>query len=231
MTCLIVDDQPDALKILEYYCTQAELFTDIISMDHPVKAFSFLQNNKVDLLFLDIHMPELSGIDLMKSLQIPVNVIFTTSDSSYASEAFEFNAIDYLVKPIPYPRFLKSVNRAVQYMSLKSKLAHTTKDFDALFLKDGSKLVKVPLNEILFIEAQGDYVSFRTPKKTFLLHATLKHVEGKLPDTKFFKAHRSYIVNIDRIRDIDETSIHLDDVQIPLSKAKREQLIQRINVI
>lgn len=231
MTCLLVDDQPDALKILEYYCTQSEQFTEIISMDHPVKAFSFLQSNKVDLLFLDIHMPELSGIELMKSLHGPVNVIFTTSDSSYASEAFEFNAIDYLVKPIQYSRFLKSVNRAVQYMSLKSKLALQTKDIEALFLKDGSKLVKVPLNDILFIEAQGDYVSFRTPRKTFLLHATLKHVEEKLPGTKFFKAHRSYIVNIDRIRDIDETSIHVDDVQIPLSKPKRDQLIQRINVI
>lgn len=232
MNCIIVDDQSDSRKVLRHFCELSETFDDIIDFDNSVKAFNYLQSNHADILFLDIHMPELSGMDLMKALASPVNVIFTTSDPDYAAEAFEHNAIDYLVKPFSYARFLKAVNRATYLLQLQDKAEQKRQEVPAtLFIKDGSKLVKISVDEIYFIEAQGDYVNIHSSKKNFLLHSTMKSIEEKLPNEHFFKVHRSYIVNLDHIDDIEEGLLHVNAFKVPISKAKKDELLKRLRVI
>lgn len=232
MNCIIVDDQSDSRKVLRHFCELSESFEEIIDFDNSVKAFNYLQSHTADILFLDIHMPELSGMDLMKALAAPVNVIFTTSDPDFAAEAFEHNAIDYLVKPFSYARFLKSVNRATYLLQLQGKSEQQGPDLPTtIFIKDGSKLVKINVDDIYFIEAQGDYVNIHTAKKNFLLHSTMKSIEEKLPGHCFYKVHRSYIVNLNHIDDIEESLLHVRDFKVPISKAKKDELLKRLRVI
>lgn len=232
MNCIIVDDQADARKVLHHFCELSEAFDSILDFDNSVKAFNYLQQNEVDILFLDIHMPELSGMDLLKAMAGPVNVVFTTSDQEYAAEAFEHNAIDYLIKPFTYARFLKAVNRAQYLIEMHEKVEQKPMDAsNALFVKDGSKLVKLAIEDIFFIEAQGDYVNIHTEKKNFLIHSTMKNIEEKLPSEHFFKVHRSYIVNLHHIDDIEESILQVNKFKVPISKAKKDELLKQLRVI
>lgn len=201
-------------------------------MDNAIEGYNYLTRQSVDIVFLDVHMPELNGLDLLKSLNKPVNVIFTTSDRDKAIDAFEYHALDYIIKPISYVRFLKAVNRAQKLINLQKKAnGSVDTDLDVLFVKDGNKLIKLAVQHILFIEARGDYAALHTDSKSYLIHTSLKGITEKLTADVFVKVHRSYVANLRHITDIDEQTIQVGSHRIPLSKAKRDLLLKQLRVV
>ncbi len=201
-------------------------------MDNAIEGYNYLTRHSVDIVFLDVHMPELNGLELLKSLSKPVNVIFTTSDRDKAIDAFEYHALDYIIKPISYVRFLKAVNRAQLLINLQKKAnGSMDTDLDVLFVKDGNKLIKLAVQQILYIEARGDYAALHTENKSYLIHTSLKGIADKLTADVFVKVHRSYIANLRHINDIDDQTILVGSHRIPLSKAKRDLLLKQLRVV
>lgn len=232
MNGVIVDDQADARKILERFCEVSEMFSTIKLFDNAIEAFQYLQKHDTDILFLDIHMPGLSGMELLKAMAAPINVIFTTSDKDYAVEAFEHNAIDYIVKPIEYGRFMKALHRASKVIERQQMVGEGSAQQEAaIFVKEGGKLVRLLLEDLYYIEAKGDYVSIHTKERSFLVHSTLKGKAAKLPEHQFIQVHRSFIVNLAHIQDIEEGIIKVGPYKVPLSKNKRDSLLSRLRIV
>lgn len=232
MKAVIIDHQAASRQQLLEFCELAESFSDIVAFDSTLKAFNYLQNQHADMLIVEVEMPELSGLDLIQALTEPANVIFTCADPAHAAEAYDIGAIDYLVKPFNYTRFLKAINRSIYWHQLHEKAPVMQEDSpDAIFIKEGTRLVKLHVDNIYYIEAQGDYVSIHTSQKTHLLHTTMKNIEGKLPSSVFFKVHRSYIVNLTHINDIEESIVQIKEFQLPISKAKKDELLVRLRVV
>lgn len=232
MKAVIIDHQVASRQQLLEFCESAESFSEIVAFDSTLKAFNYLQNEHADLLIVEIEMPELSGIDLIQALTEQANVIFTCADPNYAAKAYDIGAIDYLVKPFNYTRLLKAINRSIYWHQLHENTPIPQENGpEAIFIKEGTRLVKLHVDNIYYIEAQGDYVSIHTHQKTHLLHTTMKNIEGKLPGNIFFKVHRSYIVNLSHINDIEEGVVKLENFQIPISKAKKDELLVRLRVV
>lgn len=227
MHAVIVDDQASARLILEEYASQSGLISSHASFGTARETQSYLQKNGVDLLFLDIHLPDMSGLQFLKTLDHHPLVIFTTYDKDHALDAFEMQAVDYLVKPIMYSRFVQAASRARQLV----KNAEPAISSDEIFVRVNQKLVKLRLDELLYLEAKGDYVNFHTGERNVLVHSTLKKIEEKLPDDQFMKIHRSYIVNLAHITDIDEKQVLVKGNALSLSKSKREELMGRLNIL
>lgn len=227
MHAVIIDDQASFCLILEQFARQSGLISTINCFNNTSSAQGYLSKHKVDLFFLDIHLPNMSGFQFLESLNYRPLVIFTTSDKNRALDAFELQAVDYLVKPIRYPRFEQATLRARQLI----KNAEPAFSNEEIFVRVSQKLVKLRFDEILYLEAKGDYVNFHTCDRKVLVHSTLKKLEEKLPSNQFLKIHRSYIVNLAHISDIGERHVAVDGNDIALSKAKREELIKRLNIL
>jgi len=194
----------------------------------PLEAVSVLQKENIDLLFLDIEMPGMSGMDMLKTINNIPQVILTTSHTEYALDAYDFNVVDYLIKPVTLPRFLKAIT--------KLKNNDDTKDIinaglEYFFIKKDSVLNKVPIQDILWIEALGDYITIHTKDQRFILHTTLKSLENKLNTNKFVRVHRSYIVQIDNIKKVEDTTIFIHDNSIPVGALYKDNFIKRINTL
>lgn len=226
--CIIVDDDPMSRKSLEILCGKISDLDLVATYESPLEAMSEIDNAEIDLIFMDVMMPEISGIEVIKSMQVAPEVVLVTSSKEYALEAFEHNVTDYLLKPITLPRLLKTVDR------IKSRReSHIEKpvNSDEIYVKVKSRLVKLKYDEILWIESKGDYALFKTTDKSHIVHATLKKLEEKLPTDIFFKVHRSYIVNMSKIIDIEDNSILIQEKVIPVSRSQREGLMNRLNLI
>ena len=227
MTCFILDDEPPAIRIIEKYLEDIP-FTELHSKDtDPFSALATLQTTAIDLLFLDINMPHLSGVDLLRSLPRPPMVIFTTAYPEYAVEGFELEAIDYLVKPIAKERFLKAINRA--YRLFNSQPGTETPPSEHLLIKADRKLHRVPIEEIFFLQAYGDYVKVVCKNQMLLPKETLMQLSKKLPDTHFIRVHRSYIVNFKHIEFIEGNYLKIQHHTIPISTRQKATLIDRID--
>lgn len=233
---IIVDDEPLALEVLETYISQIPDIQLIKKCENAFEANEVLKNNHIDLMFLDIQMPQLSGIDFLKSLSNPPCVIFTTAYPNYAVEGFELNATDYLLKPISLDRFLKAVNKVSEKLSAKktdhdSGSSEGAEDF--FFVKADKKLVKVNFDEILYIEGLKDYVIIRQEGGRVITLQTMKSLEDRLPESKFKRVHRSYIVNIKKITAILGNMVELMEAgkikQLPIGKNYRDELLVLIN--
>ena len=212
--CLIVDDEPPARELLQRYLEPLEGFMVLDMFDNALNAFSFLQSNQVDLMFLDIQMPRMNGIELLKSLRFPPKVIMTTAFRDYAVDGFELDILDYLLKPISPERFLKSISKFHFFHEMNQPQSHEKPaGEDAyLFLKVDRDQVKVFLKDILFIEGLKDYIRVHTTGKVLIAYERLGYMEEKLPEGKFIRIHKSFIVSIDKI-------IHFNNEKVQLGKS------------
>ncbi len=219
--CIAIDDEPPALKQIAGYIRKTPFLELRASHESAVEAMSFLQQNQVDLMFVDIHMPDLSGMEFVKSLADPPGIIFTTAYSEYALEGFRVDAIDYLLKPISYGDFLKSANKALKQLNPEATSAEEVKRRDEfLLIKSEHRVVRINFGEILYIEGMREYVRIHLAgQKPVMSLLSLKSLEVELPSGRFMRVHRSWIVNLSRINTIERNRIVFgDDVYIPVGE-------------
>jgi len=233
MNCIIVDDDKICCKILEGYVKKSSSLNLIGSFSESIAARNILtQRQDVDLIILDIEMPEMNGFDFIGSLDFPPNIIIVTSGEEYALKAFDFNVVDYLLKPVSYGRFCKAIDKTIRYYSRK-ELSNTGDE--EIFIKKGSSLVKLKLKDIIYIEALENYVTLTTNDDKFTIHFTMKAIESQVPSGLFIRVHRSFIINKSMIQAIKENSLDLTvgDIikSIPVGKSFREDLLNDINVM
>jgi DNA-binding LytR/AlgR family response regulator len=233
MNCIIVDDDQMSCKILEGYVAKSSSLNLIGTFSDSVEARNIITKRKdIDLVILDIQMPEMDGFDFINSLDYPPNIIIVTATEGYALKAFDFNVVDYLLKPITYGRFCKAIDKTIRYYSRKE--ISPTGD-EEIFIKKGSSLVKLKLKDIIYIEALENYVTLTTNEDRFTIHFTMKAIENQLPSGVFIRVHRSFIINKSMIQAIKENSLDLivgDTIKsIPVGKSFRESLLDDINVM
>jgi len=224
---IIVEDLQAAADFLKKFCDKSGIVEVQAHFLSAEEALEYLSGNLVDLIFLDVEMPGATGFDLMDQLVYTPQVILTTSKTEYAYDAFQYNVTDYLKKPFTYQRFLE----AIQKVQKKSEQDAETAEQDHLFIKADGKLIRLKHDEILYIESMGDYVKFVTADKKYISHNTIKNLETKVNPQKFLKVHRSYIVNLSRIDDIQENVLFIRGNMIPISKAHRSRVMQKINIV
>lgn len=229
LTCVVVEDEPLARNLLEQYILKVPHLQLVKSFSSPLAALDFLRNNSIDILFSDIQMPEITGISLLKILPKKPLVILTTAYSEYALEGYELDVVDYLLKPITLERFLKAVEKATQRLvkspampAVESVVVNEPVIQSSIFVKDGTKLVKIRLNEILYIEGLKDYVAIYTKDKKVVTLQTLKSLEVQLGAHQFIRVHHSYIVSFEAIDTIDKEKILIGKVWIPISDTYRK---------
>ncbi len=235
MNCIVIDDENMARVIIRTLCDQIESLNLVEEFSDAIQAIKFLNENKVDLIFLDIHMPNFSGLDFIKTLKNPPKIIFTTSDPQFAIEAFEYDFIvDYLLKPIELPRFQKAISK-VKKTQIQSLIPakETNKDSveNDFYINIDRRLIKIDLPTIYLIEAKGDYINIKTEDKNYVVHSTLKKIEEKLPESLFLKVHRSYIINLKKIIDIEDNSVLIKKDVVPVSRSKRPELMKRLDLL
>lgn len=234
MNCIVIDDEKMARVIIKTLCSEIDSLELVEEFSDAIQAIKYLNENQVDLIFLDIHMPNFSGLDFIKTLKNPPKIIFTTSDPKFAIEAFEYDFIvDYLLKPIEIPRFEKAVKKAqkeqiIKKEASKNKVEEVKNDF---YVNIDRRLIKIDLPSIYLIQAKGDYINIKTENKNYIVHSTLKKIEEKLPDSLFLKVHRSYIINVKKIIDIEDNSVLIKKDVIPVSRSKRPELMKRLNLL
>ncbi len=231
MKCIIVDDNKMARMALKQLVSQVQNLELVAECSNAMEAYNQLANNGTDLIFLDIEMPEMSGIDLIKKLgsKKPL-IIFTTAKTDYAVEAFELNVVDYLVKPISQGRLVQAVEKAQEVLD-SNKQEVKVEEQGFVFVKDNGMLKRISIDDILFLEAMGDYVKVHTAPKFHVVHATLKSIEEKLPSSKFLRVHRSYIVAINKIDFIQEGTISIGKTTIPVADTHKANLNKRLNLL
>jgi len=223
--CIITDDEPFARKGLQGYISQIDFLELKGVCENALELNSLLKQEPVDLLFLDIEMPYMTGIDFLKNLAAPPRVIFTTAYEKYALQGFELEVLDYLLKPIPFDRFLKAANKSFDYFRQQQAPAPTE---DYIFVKADSKLEKIHFADILFAEALENYVAIYTREKKVITHLTLKMLQEKLSPLFFIQPHKSYIAAIDKISSIEGNILHIGSYQVPISKYQKEEIMEKI---
>lgn len=233
--CIIVDDEPLALDLIEDYVLKTPFLELVKKFNSPFQAMETIQSEKVDIIFLDIQMPGLTGIDFSKLIQHGPKVIFTTAYSQYALEGFKVDAIDYLVKPFSYQEFLKAANKALTWFNLVEQggVKSTTEEPEnkSIFVKSEYKLIKIELCNILYIEGLKDYVKIylKDQNKPILSLMSLKTLEEKLPSDLFMRVHRSFIVNLEQIVKIERNRIVFGSVYIPIADSYKDQFQEFLN--
>jgi len=233
MNCIIIDDDNLSCKVIGEFVRKSSSFTLIGSYSNSIEARNILtKRHDIELLFLDIEMPEMDGFEFIGSLENPPNIIIISSGENYAAKAFDFNVVDYLVKPVSYSRFCKAVDKTMRYYSHKETVSTGDKE---IFIKKGSSLVKLKINDIIYIEALENYVTLTTNEDRYTIHFTMKAIEDYLPPGVFIRVHRSYIINKSNIQTIKENSLDLNIggtlKSIPVGKSFRDSLLNDINVM
>ncbi len=231
INCFVIDDEPLARKGLKEYIADVDFLQLSAEGENPLSAADMLQQVEQPLMFLDIQMPKISGLDFVKSLQSPPPVIFTTAYPQFALDGYDLNALDYLVKPISFERFLKAAYKAKEYYEVRQKNKTNNNEVaprDYMFIKADNKLVKISYDDILFIEALQNYVVIYTPLKKFISYLTFKSVEEFLPANRFIKTHKSFIVSIARTESIEGNEIAIGTHRIPLSRNTKDEVIEKI---
>ena len=230
MTCLIVDDNDMARLTIRQLLTGIGEIAVTGECTNAPEAFRHISEVAPDIVFLDIEMPGMTGIELLRSLRRKPLIIFTTSRTNYAAEAFELNVVDYLVKPVSMPRLLQAVEKAREILDRKdTELKSVEQDY--LFIRDNGVLKKIRLDDVLFVEAMGDYIKICTAAKVFIVHTTLKAFEESASTGKFMRVHRSYIVALDKIESIENGVLNIMNTPIPVAESYRSQLIRKIKLL
>lgn len=225
MSCIIVDDEPVARKILREFIAEVSFLELTGEFENAMKADEYLQTNKTDIMLLDIEMPKLNGIDYLKKANNKPLIILTTAYPEYALEGYEFDIIDYLLKPVAFSRFLKAVQKAKEFNELKSKsILHPFSSF--LFVRSEKRIEKIELKDILYAESLGNYVNIYTETKKIIAYLTLKGLESQLPSNEFIKIHQSFLVSFSRINAIEGNLVMIKDKALPISRNYRDAVMQ-----
>jgi two-component system, LytTR family, response regulator len=229
INCIIIDDEPLARKGLKEYITDVDFLTLVGEFDNPLKATEVISRGESQLIFLDIQMPRISGIEFFKTLSNAPPVIFTTAYPQYALEGFEVNALDYLVKPISFERFLKAALKAKEYFEVREKnVTEASASSGYFFIKADNKLVKILFDDVLFAEALQNYVTIHTKDKKYITYLTFKSVEDYLPADKFIKVHKSYTVSTQKIDSIEGNDIRIGQHHIPISRNLKDEVLEKL---
>jgi len=234
LRCIIVDDELMARRGLERLCSKQEELELAGVFENAPDALAFLEQEQdaVDLIFLDMEMPGMSGIEFLDQAPVLPMVIFTTSNADYAFDAFEYHAVDFLKKPIALPRFEQAVVKAVEIARKSSvNVAAAISNANEIYVREDGRYIRIPCDDILYFENVGDYVRVKTATGQYIIYGSLKSIDEKLNDPRFLKVHRSYIVNLNKIKDIEENTLVIEKTVIPISRAHKAELMGRLNVL
>jgi two-component system, LytTR family, response regulator len=226
ITCIAIDDEPKALEVIERYCRKTGLVNLKATFREPVKAIDFLQREKVDLIFLDINMPDISGMQLVQTLSPRPMIIFTTAYSNYGVESYDLNAVDYLLKPITFERFLVALNKVAALLSKNIPV----NDVETIFIKSGPQTYQVKLADILYLEKDGNYITVHLKDKHILIRENMSDIFDILPPADFLRVHKSYVVAIKHIVMIEVHQLIINGKMIPIGSTYRESLRSRLGM-
>lgn len=222
---IAIDDEPKALGVIKSHVTKMDNLHLVNTFCDPHKALSFLKQQQIDLIFLDINMPGMSGMEMLKELRLPPKVIFTTAYSEFALESYSFNAIDYLLKPFEFERFRLAVEKAEDHLIYREKL------HSFFFIKDGFKNVKLNFEEVLFIQGCGNYLDIHTGEKVLSPRMTFLEITSKLPSSQFIRVHQSYIINLNAVDKIENNHIYIGEHKISVSTSYRDSLMKKLDLV
>jgi len=229
LKCIIIEDEPVARKVLQEFVGEVEYLELMGFAENPLKAMPLLDGHDIDIVFLDINMPKINGIDFLKSYKTNARIIITTAYPVYAVEAYGLDVLDYLVKPVSFDRFLKACNKAKELADLKNTVpANAHKPPDHFFIKCENQIEKVYYDDLLYAEAMMNYVMLYTNAKKMMVYITMKGLEEQLPVESFIKVHKSFIVNISKIKSIEGNILHVGNEKIAVSQNLREKVINQI---
>jgi DNA-binding LytR/AlgR family response regulator len=228
MTCIAIDDEPKALEVIERYCQKISVVRLKATFREPLKAIEFLHREKVDLIFLDINMPDITGMQVLQTLLPRPLIIFTTAYSQYAVESYELNALDYLLKPITFERFLMAINKAAAALSSKNAPGV---DEDIVFIKSGPQTHRVKVSEILYMEKDGNYITVHMKDGKLLIRENMGDIFDLVPAADFIRVHKSYVVSIRHITMIEVHQLIVNGEKIPIGSTYRDSLRDRLGII
>jgi len=226
MKCIIVDDNKVSREMVKQLVEQVDFLELKAECENPVEAFNYLKKEEIDLVFLDVEMPGMTGIELIKNLEKRPIVILITAKKDYAVEAFELNVADYIIKPVSLSRFMVAVDRAKELFESKDQQVEiNAKEKDFIFVRSNSLLTKIKISDIIYIQALGDYVNIFTNDKRLTVHITLKGMEEKLPPDKFYRLHRSYLTSLNHIDNIEEGTAYIGKHPLPIGEQYKKELL------
>ncbi len=232
MNCIVVDDNKVARTAVKLLIEQINFLELKAECANPMEAFNYLKKESVDLIFLDVEMPGMTGIELIKNLEDPPIIILITSKKEYAVEAFELKVADYIVKPVTLSRFMLAVERAKELFDNKDQKVEINKsDKDFIFVRSNSSLTKIKIQDIVYIQALGDYVNIFTADKHFTVHITLKGIEERLSNENFYRLHRSFLIATNCIDSIEENTAHAGKHRIPIGEQYKKDLLKKLNLL
>lgn len=217
--CVLIDDEPLAIKVLQNYFNNFTDFEVIGTFNNSLEALDFINSATVDAVFLDINMPMMTGFELISLIENKTKVIITTAFREFAAESYDLDVLDYLVKPIPLPRFIKCINKITTEYNLKNNIkVETTKGDSHIFIKVDKKMMKINIEEILFIEGMKEYIKVVTPDKTYITHKSLTSLSEELPADRFLRIHKSYVIALNKVKSIEGNRIQIQSYTIPIGR-------------
>jgi len=228
LNCIVVDDDEMSRKVVVHFIEKTNFLQLTKEFDNAIDATHYLDEEHVDIIFLDVQMPEMTGMEFINALEKDIEIILITSEQKYAVEAFEKKVTDYLVKPIEYSRFIQAAQKAQTNVEIKRDAAVKRKEF---FVRTDAKIVRIPYHKILFVEALADYVIIQTDAKKHIVHFTMKGIANRLPEDDFVRTHRSYIVNLDKIEALEDNSILIGEKYIPIGASYKEAFLDLLNFL
>lgn len=226
--CLIIDDEPLARQLMESHVRQVRNLELVASCETAIEAFEILHQEKIDLLFIDIQMPGISGLNFLRSLKSPPRAIFTTAFTEYAVDAFDLDAVDYLMKPVTFERFIKAIQKAGILKDANHNNSQTAIEDEAIFLKVDKRLIRIPFADIFYVEALGDYIKVITAQATHVSYSTLGKIAGLLPEQQFLRIHKSFIINLRHIQFVEGNLVRILDKELPVGVTYKEALYKRL---
>jgi len=232
LNAIVVDDDNSSRQQLVSMLEKLDEINILSEFNNPLDATTYLKKNTCDVVFLDIEMPQMTGIELVKSLSNLPQVVFFTSNPSYALECYEYNVTDFLSKPVEFARLLTCIEKIQdRHKALNSSSNNVSQEERSLFIKSDSRFIKLDFDDISYIEASGDYVIFKTETKSFIVHSTLKNIINTMPEDQFVRVHRSYVVNKSKIVDIEDMSLVIGKKVIPISRSQKDSLMNSLNLL
>ncbi|MFG4004249.1 LytR/AlgR family response regulator transcription factor [Flavobacterium aquidurense] len=227
--CVLIDDEPLAIKVLQNYFTNFTDFEVVGTFNNSLEALDFINSTAVDAVFLDINMPMMTGFELISLIENKTKVIITTAFREFAAESYDLDVLDYLVKPIPLPRFIKCINKITTEYNLKNNIkVETTKGDSHIFIKVDKKMMKINIEEILFVEGMKEYIKVVTPDKTYITHKSLTSLSEELPADRFLRIHKSYVIALNKVKSIEGNRIQIQSYTIPIGRNYSKEVKNKI---
>ncbi|MEO6175770.1 MAG: LytTR family DNA-binding domain-containing protein [Flavobacterium circumlabens] len=227
--CVLIDDEPLAIKVLQNYFSNFTDFEVIGTFNNSLEALDFINSTAVDAVFLDINMPMMTGFELISLIESKTKVIITTAFREFAAESYDLDVLDYLVKPIPLPRFIKCINKITTEYNLKNNIkVETSKGDSHIFIKVDKKMMKINIEEILFVEGMKEYIKVVTPDKTYITHKSLTSLSEELPTDRFLRIHKSYVIALNKVKSIEGNRIQIQSYTIPIGRNYSKEVKNKI---